>query len=79
MTWATRGACRNSDPELFFPLSHLGRAGQSDTEKAKAVCRTCRVLTECRAYVRAHPQEFGVWAETTPEERREPRAAPAPA
>ncbi|WP_433541997.1 WhiB family transcriptional regulator (plasmid) [Streptosporangium sandarakinum] len=74
MTWATRGACRDTDPELFFPISHHGPAGERDTERAKAICRACPVLPACRADVQANPPKFGVWAATTPEERRWLRA-----
>ncbi|MEU6709932.1 WhiB family transcriptional regulator [Nonomuraea sp. NPDC046802] len=63
-------ACRQVDPDLFFPISHDGPAGVRDTEEAKAVCRGCSIRPACLAYVVANPPEFGVWAATTPEERR---------
>jgi WhiB family redox-sensing transcriptional regulator len=66
-------ACRRVDPELFFPISHQGPAGVRETEQAKAVCLACPALRPCRAAVVADPPEFGVWAATTPEERRKLR------
>lgn len=44
--WAIRGACRASDPELFFPLAQ----SVEQEARAKAVCAECPVLTDCRAY-----------------------------
>lgn len=73
--WAKRGLCRDEDPDLFFPIGHHGPTGEVETEKAKAVCRGCPVLAECRADVLANPPEFGVWAALTPDERRKTRAA----
>ncbi|GAA4209530.1 WhiB family transcriptional regulator [Streptosporangium oxazolinicum] len=73
-TWTRRGACRTADPELFFPISHTGPRGQADTEEAKKVCRACTVLRNCRADVLDNPPEYGVFAATTPDERRTLRA-----
>ncbi|MEV4174021.1 WhiB family transcriptional regulator [Nonomuraea sp. NPDC049709] len=73
----TRPACRGMDPEIFFPISHAGPAGIRETEQAKAVCRACPILAGCLAEVVADPPEFGVWAATTPEERRRIRTRSA--
>lgn len=72
MRWKN-AACRGMDTELFFPISHDGPAGVRETEQAKAVCRACAVLPRCLAAVVADPPEFGVWAATTPDERRQLR------
>ncbi|MFF3443592.1 WhiB family transcriptional regulator [Streptosporangium sp. NPDC002721] len=72
MSWDKNAACKREDPELFFPLSYA-----SDTPQvmaAKAICRHCPILTACRAYVTAHPQDDGIWAALTPRERRAHRA-----
>lgn len=42
--WRAKAACRDKDPELFFPVGNTGAAYQQ-IEEAKAVCRTCKVLT----------------------------------
>jgi len=69
MKWRA-AACHRADPELFFPISHQGPAGVRETERAKAVCLACPVRPACLAEVVADPPEFGVWAATTPDERR---------
>ena len=41
--WRAKAACRDKDPELFFPVGNTGAAYQQ-IEEAKAVCRTCKVI-----------------------------------
>ena len=77
--WRHRAACRDTDPEIFFPVGTGGPALLQITE-AKTVCRRCPVVAECLAFALAH-DEAGVWGGTTPAERRELRRAthvPAP-
>ncbi|MFI0417822.1 WhiB family transcriptional regulator [Spongiactinospora sp. 9N601] len=67
--WARRGACRSSDPELFFPP-----APSLDQEtRAKAVCGRCPVMAECRAYALRAGEREGIWGGMTPQERRRSR------
>jgi WhiB family transcriptional regulator, redox-sensing transcriptional regulator len=71
LSWMSRGACRQADPELFFPIAVTGPAEQQ-TEAAKAVCRPCAVRANCLSYaLEAMPE--GVWGATTLEERRAAR------
>ena len=47
MDWRHRAACRDEDPELFFPIGNTGPA-LLQIEEAKAVCRRCPVIdTAC--------------------------------
>ncbi|WP_219460340.1 WhiB family transcriptional regulator [Nonomuraea rhizosphaerae] len=69
ITWLRRGACRSSDPELFFPLA----PSAVQEARAKAVCATCQVLTECRAYALTAGEAEGIWGGLTPQERRRTR------
>lgn len=64
--WASRGACRTSDPELFFPVTSSPRQEAA----AKRVCAGCAVLQECRAYAIRTGERDGIWGGLTPEERR---------
>ncbi|MFI7450606.1 WhiB family transcriptional regulator [Nonomuraea sp. NPDC049714] len=67
--WLRRGACKSSDPELFFPLA----PSPVQEAQAKAVCATCQVLTECRSYALKAGETDGIWGGLTAEERRRSR------
>lgn len=62
--WRGRAACRDVDPDLFFP--ELGGSAQD----AKAVCAECPVRAQCLEYALATGQRFGVWAGLDERERR---------
>jgi WhiB family redox-sensing transcriptional regulator len=47
--WRDRAACRDIDPELFFPTGY-GASAQRQAAKAKAVCAACPVAVECLAF-----------------------------
>lgn len=62
--WMDDGACRDVDPELFFPARAV------DTEPAKRVCRGCPVREACLEYAVAERVVFGIWGGTTERQRR---------
>lgn len=70
--WREYAACRNTDPDLFFPTGTSGPALEQ-IEQAKAVCRTCMVQTICLEYALETNQDDGVWGGTSEEERRKLR------
>jgi WhiB family redox-sensing transcriptional regulator len=61
--WAERGACRGTDPDALF----VQGAAQN---RAKHVCLSCVVRTECLADSLDNRIEFGVWGGMTERERR---------
>ncbi len=61
--WAAQGACRNSDPDALF----VQGAAQN---RAKLVCMSCPVRTECLSDALDSRIEFGVWGGMTERERR---------
>ena len=67
--WRHRAACRDEDPELFFPAGTSGPA-LLQVEQAKAVCRRCPVTGECLRWALDTGQEYGIWGGATEEERR---------
>jgi WhiB family transcriptional regulator, redox-sensing transcriptional regulator len=67
--WMSHGACRDTDPELFFPVAATGPALDQIAE-AKAVCAHCPVLTDCLSYALETRQDSGVWGGTSEQERR---------
>ena len=73
-SWRNGAACRNSDPDLFFPAGTTG-ISLADIAKAKAVCRSCVVVGQCLQYALETNQETGVWGGTSEDERRRLRRA----
>ena len=73
--WRDNGNCRDSDPNLFFPLGR-GRAAMQQMEVAKAVCADCPSRQPCLAFALDTRQELGIWGGTSPEDRRHLRRAP---
>lgn len=67
LEWMDRAACRDSDPELFFPE---GKGQESWIEEAKAICRPCPVRESCLARALDNNEEYGIFASTTLEQRR---------
>lgn len=67
--WWRSAACREADPELFFPVATQG-PGADEVAKAKAVCAGCGVRRECLQYALATRQLHGVWGGTTEDERQ---------
>jgi WhiB family transcriptional regulator, redox-sensing transcriptional regulator len=69
MDWRHRAACRDEDPELFFPIGSGGPA-LLQIDEAKAVCRSCTVIDDCLEWSLETGQEAGVWGGLSEEERR---------
>jgi WhiB family redox-sensing transcriptional regulator len=70
--WRRRAACRDTDPDLFFPTGTTGPA-LDQIEAAKAVCRLCDVRPKCLEFALQTNQEAGVWGGSSEEERRKLR------
>ncbi|MEV1048692.1 WhiB family transcriptional regulator [Streptomyces sp. NPDC049916] len=67
--WGTHAACRDEDPDLFFPVGTTGPA-IVQAEEAKAVCHRCPVMNECLDWALDSGQDHGVWGGTDENERR---------
>ncbi|MFD6565344.1 WhiB family transcriptional regulator [Micromonospora profundi] len=67
--WRKRSACRDSDPELHFPVGTSGPA-LIQIEQAKAVCRPCPVKADCLQFALDGGIDHGVWGGMSEEERR---------
>ena len=70
--WRDQAACRDTDPDLFFPVGTTGPA-LDQIAAAKAVCRSCDAQAACLEFALATNQESGVWGATSEEERRKLR------
>ena len=67
--WRTQALCRDTDPELFFPIGTTG-AALVQIEQARAVCRQCPVQADCLDFALTTNQDSGIWGGTSEEERR---------
>lgn len=66
--WRNAARCRDTDPELHFPVGTSGPA-VLQAEQAKAVCRPCPSRDECLAWALDNA-DFGIWGAMTEDERR---------
>jgi WhiB family redox-sensing transcriptional regulator len=67
--WRYRAACKDDDPELFFPVGTSGPA-LLQTAEAKSVCYRCEVTWFCLTWALESGQDAGVWGGMTEGERR---------
>jgi WhiB family redox-sensing transcriptional regulator len=74
LSWRREASCRDTNPDLFFPVGTTGAALVQIAE-AKAVCATCPVQHLCLQFALATNQDSGVWGGTDEEERRKLRRA----
>lgn len=58
--WRARAACASHGGSVSF----YGTTA-ADDQRAKAICRTCPVIAECRAYALANRESWGVWGGMT--------------
>lgn len=64
--WVAGAPCR-TDPDAWF---------STDTEAdARAVCRTCPVMQQCRDWAVTTGQPYGIWGDTDPDQRNTLRRA----
>ncbi|MEK7422669.1 MAG: WhiB family transcriptional regulator [Actinomycetota bacterium] len=68
-TWRSKAICRDTDPELFFPVGTTGLA-LTQIARAKEVCDECPVNSDCLEYALETNQDSGIWGGLDEEERR---------
>lgn len=69
LSWRKDASCRDTSPELFFPVGTTGQA-IDQIEAAKAVCTGCPARISCLEFALATNQDSGVWGATSEEDRR---------
>ena len=63
-SWRNQAVCRDTDPELFFPIGTTGQA-LLQIDRAKEVCCECPVKVNCLDFAIATNQDSGVWGGTS--------------
>ena len=71
-SWRVQATCRDTDPELFFPVGTTGQA-LLQIARAKSVCCQCPVHVECLQFALDTNQDTGIWGGTSEDERRQMR------
>ena len=71
--WQYRAACKGPQSHLFFAPNHLERKEErlARESAAKAICRSCPVLEECREYALLVREPHGIWGGLNEYERRQ--------
>jgi len=72
--WRDHALCRDTDPELFFPVGTTGTA-LTQIERARQVCAECAVRVDCLEFSLTTNQDSGIWGGLSEEERRAIRRA----
>ncbi len=62
--WAAFAACRERDPDVFFPVTADGE------REAIRICRGCPVQLDCLEFALEAKIRFGIWGGATEKERR---------
>jgi WhiB family transcriptional regulator, redox-sensing transcriptional regulator len=70
--WRLQAACRDTDPDLFFPVGTTGPA-LDQIATARAVCDACPVQEPCLEFALMTNQDSGIWGGTSEDERRKLR------
>jgi WhiB family redox-sensing transcriptional regulator len=68
--WQYAGACFGADPSVFFsPEAERGAKRERREEAAKALCRRCPVINQCREHALQVQEPYGVWGGLSESER----------
>lgn len=66
--WREDALCRGKDTNLFYPEINI-KGGKKQIADVQAICRLCRVSSDCLAYAINNKEEFGIWGGLTTKDR----------
>jgi WhiB family transcriptional regulator, redox-sensing transcriptional regulator len=69
VSWRSKAACLDEDPELFFPIGDTSPA-LVRIEKARVICHGCEVIEPYLKWAVEFGQDAGVWGGLSANERR---------
>lgn len=77
-SWQHRAACRGPQAAVFFPPPHFERKRDrlERERRAKAICATCPVISECLDYALTIKEPHGIWGGLNEAERKALQTAP---
>lgn len=80
MTWQQHAACIGADTDWWFPPAREKGVNpfkdQEKLRKARRICASCPVATECLLTALANNEYAGIWGNTSNRQRRALRVAP---
>ena len=68
LRWTEQAECRGESRLFFAPAGERPEARATREEQARAVCRVCPALMDCRDWAREH-REYGFWGGESEEDR----------
>lgn len=66
MTWQDEAACLGMNQDYFF----LEQGSSTSSDRAKAICAQCPVISDCLDYALDTNPQYGIWAGMSLRERR---------
>ena len=72
-TWQIKASCRGPQAEVFFPPSHSERKEEKlrREARAKSICATCAVRSDCLDYAIRIREPHGIWGGLNELERKQ--------
>ena len=70
--WQLKAACRGPQAAVFFPPPQFERKDEKLEREARAkdICRTCSVRTDCLDFALSIREPHGIWGGKSENERR---------
>lgn len=68
--WQEKAACRGANTDMFFMEEHQNGINQKKLVVARETCGGCSVSKECLDFALDNYIDFGIWAGTTPLQRK---------
>ena len=71
-SWQARAACQGQMGLAFYPPVRTERRSvkAAREERAKEICRSCPVRTDCLDHALTSNERYGIWGGTTENERK---------
>ena len=71
-SWQMHAQCKSDNAAYFFTTNHFERKDEKDLRegKARALCRVCRVQSQCLEYALLVQERHGIWGGLNELERR---------
>lgn len=79
-SWMEYAACKNIDPDIFFPSKYTVMAARNRHEllPAQKICYSCLYRTTCLDYAVEHGLDYGIWGGLLERERVRIRRSGSP-